>query len=90
MLKTLAWVAVLVACNRSGAPGRDWSSVALDDTVESSVRNANFEIVRVDYMSHKGDTYLGCSAFQMRRGGVPNPQTTMEWLERLCKSLIIK
>ncbi len=166
MLKMSAW-AVLVACNTSG--GRNWSSVALDDTVESSVRNAKFEIhlpkgwkrdvndelmkgwrpnveeytsepsvtvgyvqqppqsldsyinsltfegtpivdkkimnadylvvvshtadngiVKVDYMSHKGDTYLGCSAFQMKRGGVPNPKATMEWLERLCRSLTIK
>jgi hypothetical protein len=169
MLKMVAWAAVLVACNRSGAPVADWSSVALDDTVESSVTNASFEIqlpkgwkrdvnyelmkgwrpnvedysgepsvtvgyvqqppesldayiksvtfegtpivdkklmnadylvvvshtvdnrtVKVDYMTHKGDTYVGCSAFQMRRGGVPKPQATMEWLERLCRSLIIK
>jgi hypothetical protein len=169
MLKMSAWAALLIACNRSGAPGADWSSVALDETVESRVKNANFEIqlpkgwkrdvndelmkgwrpnvedytgepsvtvgyvqqppqsldsyiksltfegtpivdkkimnadylvvvshtvdngiVKVDYMSHKGDTYLGCSAFQMRRGGVPNPKTTMEWLEKLCKSLTIK
>lgn len=169
MLKMVAWAGVLVACKGSGAPGGDWSSVALDDTVQSSVKNANFEIqlpkdwkrdvnedlmkgwrpnvedytgepsvtvgyvqqppqdldsyikslafegtpivdkkimnadylvvvrhtvdngvVRVDYMSHNGETYIGCSAFQMRRGGVPNPQPTMEWLERLCKSLIIK
>lgn len=47
-------------------------------------------VVKVDYMSHKGDSYVGCSAFQMRRGGVPNPQETMQWLERLCKSLSIK
>jgi hypothetical protein len=47
-------------------------------------------IVKVDYMSHKGATYIGCSAFQMRRDGVPNPQATMEWLERLCRSLTIK
>jgi hypothetical protein len=169
MLKISAWVAVLVACSRSGAPGGDWSGIALDDTVESSVSNAKFaiqlpkgwkrdvndermkgwrpniddytgapsvtvgyvqqppqsldayiksltfegtpivdkkimnadylevvshstdnEIVKVDYMSHKGDTYIGCSAFQMRRGGVPKPQATSEWLEKLCKSLVIK
>lgn len=163
-------MAVLIAaCSRSGAPGGNWSSVALDDTIESSVMNVNFEIklpkgwkrdvndelmkgwrpdvedytsapsvtvgyvqqppqsldayiksltfegkpivvkkimnadylvvvshtveneiVKVDYMSHKGDTYIGCSAFQMRPGGVPNPQATMEWLERLCKTLTIK
>lgn len=171
MLKMSAWVAVLVACNRSGTPARDWSNVSLDETVESSVKNANFAIqlpkgwkrdvneelmkgwrpqnvedytsepsvtvgyvqqppqsldayiksltfvggtpivdkklmnadylvvvshtddngtVKVDYMTHKGDTYVGCSAFQMRHGGVPNPQATMEWLERVCRSLIIK
>jgi len=44
MLKLSAWAAVLVACDRSGAPAGDWSSVALDDTVESSVKSANFEI----------------------------------------------
>lgn len=169
MLKIAAWAAVLVACSRSGAPGGDWSSVALDDTVQSSVNNVSFAIqlpkgwkrdvneelmkgwrpnvadytsepsvtvgyvqqppesldayiksltfegtpivdkklmnadylvvvrhsadngiVKVDYMSHKGDTYIGCSAFQMRRGGVPKPQATMEWLEKVCKSLVIK
>lgn len=169
MLKMLAWTALLVACSRSGAPGGDWSRVALDDTIESSVMNANFQIklpkgwkrdvndehmkgwrpdvedfmsapsvtvgyvqqqppsldaytealtfpgtpivdkkimnadylvvvshtvdngiVKVDYMSHKGDTYIGCSAFQMKDGGVPSPQATMEWLERLCKTLTIK
>jgi hypothetical protein len=169
MLKLLALAALLVACSRSGAPGGDWSSVGLDDTIESSVMNAKFEIklpkgwkpdvneehmkgwrpdvkdfmsapsvtvgyveqppqsldgyiqsltfpgtpivdkkimnadylvvvshtvdngiVKVDYMSHKGDTHIGCSAFQMRDGGVPNPQATMEWLEKLCKTLTIK
>lgn len=150
------------------APGGDWSNVALDDTIESSVMNVNFEIklpkgwkrdmndehmkgwrpdvedytsapsvtvgyvqqppqsldayiksltfdgkpivdkkilnadylvvvshtengtVKVDYVNHKGDTYIGCSAFQMTPGGVPHPQATMEWLERLCKTLTIK
>jgi hypothetical protein len=169
MLKLLAWAALLVACSRSGASDGDWSRVALDDTIESSLLNADFQIkipkgwkrsrndqlvkgwrpdvedfmsapsvtvglvgqppqnldayiegltfpgtpivdkkimnadylvvvshtvendiVKVDYMSHKGDTYIGCSAFQMKDGGVPNPQATMEWLERLCKSLTIE
>src|SRR3954468_9661033 len=44
MLKMSAWAAVLGACTRTGAPGGDWSSVALDDTIESSVMNANFVI----------------------------------------------
>src|SRR5207237_581572 len=44
MLKMSAWAAVLVACNKSGTPSKDWSGVALDDKVESSVKTANFEI----------------------------------------------
>ncbi len=169
MLKMSACAALLVACTRSGAPGGEWSSVALDDTIESRVRNVNFAItlpkgwkrdvneelmkgwhpdvedfmsapsvtvgyvqqppqsldeyierlgfegqrivdkkimnadylvvvshnvenglVTVDYVTHKGDAYIGCSAFQMRSRGVPNPQATMEWLERMCRTLTIK
>lgn len=38
-----AWAAVLVACKGSGAGG-DWSGVALDDTVESSVNGVKFAL----------------------------------------------
>lgn len=47
-------------------------------------------VVRVDYIGHKGDRYVGCSAFQMASGGVPSPQATAEWLARLCESLRIE
>ncbi|MDX2090390.1 MAG: hypothetical protein SFX73_21205 [Kofleriaceae bacterium] len=161
-------IAVLfVACNNREAPRRDWSTVALDDTIESSAHNVNFTLtlpkgwqrdvnepvrkgwrpdvedptlapsvtvgavqqpppdldtfikglvfaggqpivakkiasaddlvvvrhtadhatVTVDYMTHKGDAYLYCSAFQIQSS---NPKATMEWLERLCRSLTIK
>jgi len=68
--------------------------------IDKKIMNADFlvvvahtadnGVVKVDYMSHKGETYLGCSAFQMRSGGVPNPKATAEWLESICRTLTIK
>ncbi|HEY0254063.1 MAG TPA: hypothetical protein VGC41_21185, partial [Kofleriaceae bacterium] len=54
-----------------GTPVVDKKLVTAGDllVVRHSTDNA---LVRVDYMTHKGATYLGCSAFQLTPGGVSN------------------
>lgn len=168
MWKSSLMLVLLVACKSAPSNG-DWSNVALDDTITSSVNSVNFEIripkgwkhdlkqsdlkgwrpdvedyvnapsvtvgyvdqapqnldeyisklsfvgepivdkkildanqlvvvmhradngvVRVEYVTHKGSAYVGCSAFHMKEGGVPNPKATAEWLEKICKTLAIK
>jgi hypothetical protein len=76
--------------------------VALDDkyVIEHKEMNGDFFIiaahtkdnytVRVVLVRQKGDTNLACQATQNRVGGVPNPQATQAWLEKLCQSLKIK
>lgn len=49
----------------------------------------NKGIVRAFVGKAKGDVHLKCRASQARTGGVPNPDATMAWLERLCLSLTI-
>lgn len=49
----------------------------------------NNGIVRVHTLKTKGDTNLFCRASQAKTGGVPNPDATMAWLEKLCGSLTL-
>jgi len=60
------------------------------DRLAVVTHTATHSVVKVDTVIHKGETYLGCSAFQMRDGGVPSPKATIEWLEKLCATLTIK
>jgi hypothetical protein len=45
--------------------------------------------VRAEIMKTKGDAHLACRASQAKTGGVPSPDATMAWLEKLCSSLTI-
>lgn len=47
----------------------------------------NKGIVRVHTMKTKGDAHVFCRASQAKTGGVPSPDATMAWLEKLCGSL---
>lgn len=49
----------------------------------------NNGIVRAEVMKTKGDAHLACRASQAKTGGVPSPDATMAWLEKLCSSLTI-
>ena len=49
--------------------------------------NTSVEVVLV---RQKGDTYLSCQAIQNKVSGVPNPEGTQAWLEKVCQSLKIK
>lgn len=49
----------------------------------------NKGIVRVEMQKNKGDISLTCRASQAKTGGVPSPEATMAWLEKMCSSLTI-
>ena len=49
----------------------------------------NKGIVRVEMQKNKGDISLTCRASQAKTGGVPSPDATMAWLEKMCSSLTI-
>src|SRR5690349_4465728 len=44
MLKNATWVALLVACSKGTATDKNWSRVALDETIQGSVNNVSFEL----------------------------------------------
>ncbi|HEY5922419.1 MAG TPA: hypothetical protein VIV11_12145 [Kofleriaceae bacterium] len=45
--------------------------------------------VRAHVVKPKGDVAVACRAHQTKMGGVPNPDATMAWLEKLCASLTL-
>lgn len=49
----------------------------------------NKGIVRAHTMKTKGDAHVYCRASQAKTGGVPSPDATMAWLEKLCGSLTL-
>jgi hypothetical protein len=49
----------------------------------------NKGIVRVHTLKAKGDVHVYCRASQAKTGGVPSPDATMAWLEKLCGSLTL-
>ncbi|HEY5922420.1 MAG TPA: hypothetical protein VIV11_12150 [Kofleriaceae bacterium] len=49
----------------------------------------NKGIVRVELLKRKGDVHLNCRASQAKQGGVPSPDATMAWLEKMCASLTL-
>ena len=49
----------------------------------------NKGIVRVQLLKRKGDVNLNCRASQAKTGGVPSPDATMAWLEKMCSSLTL-
>ena len=49
----------------------------------------NKGIVRVELQKNKGDVALTCRASQAKTGGVPSPDATMAWLEKMCSSLTL-
>ncbi|HEY5947641.1 MAG TPA: hypothetical protein VIV40_19185 [Kofleriaceae bacterium] len=49
----------------------------------------NHGIVRIELMKTKGDAHVKCRASQAKTGGVPSPDATMAWLEKLCGSLTL-
>ena len=49
----------------------------------------NKGIVRVHVLKRKGDVHLNCRASQAKTGGVPSPDATMAWLEKMCGSLTL-
>ncbi len=55
-----------------------------------SAHTKNNGIVKVSLLRQKGDTSLECHASQAKTGGVPSPEATLAWLEKLCQTLTIK
>ena len=49
----------------------------------------NNGVVRVEMLKAKGDVSLYCRASQAKAGGVPSPDATMAWLEKVCGSLTL-
>jgi hypothetical protein len=49
----------------------------------------NKGIVRVQMLKRKGDVHLNCRASQAKQGGVPSPEATMAWLEKMCGTLTL-
>lgn len=43
--------------------------------------------VMVERLLRKGDKAIACRASQAKQNGVPSPDATMAWLEKLCMSL---
>jgi len=46
-------------------------------------------IVRAYVLKAKGDVQIVCQADQAKTGGVPSPEATMAWLEKLCSTLTL-
>ena len=49
----------------------------------------NKGIVRVHVLKRKGDAHVECRASQAKDGGVPSPDATMAWLDKMCNSLTL-
>ena len=49
----------------------------------------NKGIVRVNVLKRKGDQHVNCRASQAKQGGVPSPDATLAWLEKMCSSLTL-
>ena len=58
-----------------------------DGFVMLSYKKKDKGIVRVHVLKRKGDVHLNCRASQAKTGGVPSPDATMAWLEKMCGSL---
>ncbi len=59
----------------------------IEDGFLLAYHTKNKGIVKVSVLKKKGDTALQCRASQAKQGGVPSPDKTMAWLEKICLSL---